>query len=160
MTTSMLRFDPFRDFDRFASQVLSGQRTAMPMPMDVYRDGDNYLVVLDCPGMDPESLELTAENNTLTVNAARPSSGGDTTNYLIAERPSGTYSRQIILGEGLDLDGIDAVYRDGVLRITIPVAAQAKPRRINIDRTSSDTRVLAGESSPRDNDRRLTGAGV
>ncbi|GGK33426.1 18 kDa antigen [Pilimelia terevasa] len=148
--TGMLRFDPFRDFDRLAGEVLSGQRTPRPMPMDVYRHGEHYVVELDCPGIDADSLDLTAENNTLTVSATRRSRAPEGTKFLIAERSSGSFNRQLVLGDGLDLDAVDASYRDGVLTVTIPIAAQAKPRRISIGRGEDDGhQVITGESRER-----------
>ncbi len=106
------------------------------MAMDAYRAGDDYVVEFDLPGIDPETLEVNAEHNTLTVHAQRrerPSGEGDAeVSYLTAERPRGTFSRQLSLGSGLDVDNIRADYTDGVLTVTLPVAEQAKPRRIEI----------------------------
>ncbi|GAA2514697.1 Hsp20/alpha crystallin family protein [Pilimelia columellifera] len=147
---TMLRFDPFREFDRMTGDLWGSQRTARPMPMDVYRDGERYLVCLDCPGINADSLELTAENNTLTISADRRSNAPEGTRYLVAERPTGTFTRQLVLGDGLDLDNIDATYHDGVLTIAIPVAEQAKPRRISVGRGDAEGhRVIAGESQER-----------
>ncbi|HEX5741515.1 MAG TPA: Hsp20/alpha crystallin family protein [Pilimelia sp.] len=163
---SMLRFDPFREFDRLAGDVFGTQRAPRLMPMDVYREGDHYVVRLDCPGIDAESLELTAENNTLTVRAERRSDAPEDTQYLVAERPVGSYTRQLVLGDGLDLDRIGAGYDDGVLTVTIPIAEQAKPRRIEVGR-GGDRKVITGESRESgashegitDKARKLVGAG-
>jgi HSP20 family protein len=129
-----LRFDPFRDFDRLAAEVFGTARTPSLMPMDCLRTGDQFVVRFDLPGIDADSLEVSAENQTLTVRAERTRRDPEGSTYLIAERASGTYSRQLVLGDGLAVDDIRADYRDGVLTLTIPVAEQAKPRKIEIRR--------------------------
>ena len=132
-----LRFDPFRDFDRLAAEVLGTARTPSLMPMDCLRTGDQFVVRFDLPGIDADSLDVSAENQTLTVRAERTRRDPDGSTYLISERPSGTYSRQLVLGDGLAVDDIRAEYHDGVLTLTIPVAEQAKPRKIEIARGES-----------------------
>lgn len=133
----LLRFDPFRDLDRLTNEMLSASRVPQAMPMDCYRSGHTFHLLFDLPGMDADSLQVTAENNSLTISAERrPTAPGDAV-FLVNERPTGTYSRQLVLGDGLDVDAIDADYRDGVLTLTIPVAAEAKPRRIEIARSQS-----------------------
>lgn len=129
-----LRFDPFRDFDRLAAEVLGTARTPTLMPMDCLRAGDQFVCRFDLPGIEPDSLDVSAENNTLTVRAERRRQDPQDSTYLVSERPSGTYSRQLVLGDGLDVDAIRADYTDGVLTLTIPVAEQAKPRKIAIER--------------------------
>jgi HSP20 family protein len=129
-----LRFDPFRDFDRLAAEVFGTARTPSLMPMDCLRSGDQFVVRFDLPGIDADSLEVSAENQTLTVRAERTRRDPDGSTYLISERASGTYSRQLVLGDGLAVDDIRADYHDGVLTLTIPVAEQAKPRKIEITR--------------------------
>lgn len=145
---STLRFDPFRDLDRLASDWfnLNTARTPRWAPMDAYRSGDTYMVHFDLPGIDEQSLEVTAENNTLTVHAERRPAAPDGAEYVVSERPMGTFSRQMVLGDGLDLENVSADYRDGVLTVTIPVAEQAKPRRINIARSSDEHKVIEGSS--------------
>jgi HSP20 family protein len=129
-----LRFDPFRDFDRLAADVLGTARTPSMMPMDCLRIGDQFVCRFDLPGIDADSLEVSAENNTLTVRAERRRRDPEDAAYLISERPSGVYSRQLVLGDGLAVDDIRADYTDGVLTLTIPVAEQAKPRKIEVGR--------------------------
>ncbi|GAA1408409.1 Hsp20/alpha crystallin family protein [Catellatospora coxensis] len=130
-----LRFDPFRDFDRLAAEVFGTARTPSLMPMDCLRAGDEFVVRFDLPGIDPDSLDVSAENQTLTVRAERRRHDPQGATYLVSERPSGAYSRQLVLGDGLAVDDIRAQYTDGVLTLTIPVAEQAKPRKIEILRT-------------------------
>ncbi|MBB5158263.1 MULTISPECIES: Hsp20/alpha crystallin family protein [Saccharopolyspora] len=132
-----MALDPFfRDLNRLATEVFGSSRMPQTMAMDAYRSGENYVVEFDLPGIDPQSLEVHAENNTLTVRAQRPDrTGGEgdaAVRYLAAERPRGAFSRQLSLGDGLDLDHITADYTDGVLTVTLPVAEQAKPRRIEV----------------------------
>lgn len=144
---STLRFDPFRDLDRLAGDWfnLGGPRTPRWAPMDAYRAGDTYQVHFDLPGIDEQSLEVTAENNTLTVRAERRPAAPEGAQYVVSERPMGAFSRQMVLGDGLDLENVSADYHDGVLSVTIPVAEQAKPRRISIGR-GADQRALEGSS--------------
>ncbi len=148
-----LRFDPFRDFDRLAAEVFGTARTPALMPMDALRTGDQFVVRFDLPGIDPESLDVSAENQTLTVRAERTRRDPQDSRYLVSERPSGTYSRQLVLGDGLAVEDIKAEYRDGVLTLTIPVAEKAKPRKIEIVRGENAAigsheghRMIAGET--------------
>ncbi|GAA0517691.1 18 kDa antigen [Saccharopolyspora subtropica] len=146
----VLQFDPFRDFSRLANEVLSATRAPQAMPMDVYRLGDHYVIEFDLPGVDPDSLEVTTENNTLTVRAERktPARGSEQRepSYLAAERPRGTFSRQLMMGEGVDMSGIAADYKDGVLTVTVPVAEEAKPRRIEVGRGGGEPKVIEGST--------------
>jgi len=143
----MMRFDPFSDFDRLASEVLGAARTPSLMPMDCLRTGDTFVVRFDMPGIDVDSLDVSAENNTLTVQAERRRHDPDDATYLVSERQSGTYRRQLVLGEGLDIDAIRADYSDGVLSLTIPVAERAKPRRIEVTRAGDNHKVIEGASA-------------
>lgn len=148
-----LRFDPFRDFDRLAAEVFGTARTPALMPMDALRTGDTFVCRFDLPGIDPESLDVSAENQTLTVRAERTRRDPEDSKYLVSERPSGAYSRQLVLGDGLAVDNIKAEYRDGVLTLTIPVAERAKPRKIEISREGNAAvgsheghKMIAGET--------------
>ena len=127
----LMRTDPFRDVDRLAQQVLGTAARPAVMPMDAWREGENFIVELDLPGVDEESLDLDVERNVLTVHAKRPVLDSDR-EMVAAERPRGVFSRQLFLGETLDTERIKADYQSGVLRLTIPVAEKAKPRRIQV----------------------------
>jgi HSP20 family protein len=140
----LLRFDPFRDLDRLTNELLGAPRVPQPMPMECYRHGDTFYLHFDLPGIDPESLEVTAENNTLTVRAERRRLGPQDAEYLVSERPAGSYARQLVVGDGLSLDAIRADYHDGVLTLSIPVAEQAKPRRIEVGRSSDSATGIGG----------------
>lgn len=147
----MLRFDPFRDFDRATEQLLgvpSGSaRAPRFMPMDLYRSGDHYVLHADLPGVDPGSVDVTAENGTLTIKAQRSERTDEAVQWISSERFTGTYLRQLALGEGIDTDAISATYANGVLTVTLPVADRAKPRRVSIavdEGTTSVERTVEG----------------
>lgn len=127
----LMRTDPFRELDRLAQQVLGTATRPAAMPMDAYRDGEAFVVQFDLPGVDPESIDLDVERNVLTVRAERPARNGDW-EMLASERPTGLFSRQLVLGDNLDLERIEAHYDAGVLRLRVPVAEKAKPRKIEV----------------------------
>ncbi|MYS29890.1 Hsp20 family protein [Streptomyces sp. SID7804] len=128
----LMRTDPFREFDRLAQQVFGSTARPSMMPMDAYRAGDDFIVHFDLPGIDPETIELDVERNVLNVRAERRSPAPEDAELVVAERPTGAFTRQLFLGETLDTERIDASYDAGVLTLRIPVAEQAKPRRIQI----------------------------
>ncbi|EID13998.1 18 kDa antigen 2 [Mycobacterium xenopi RIVM700367] len=138
----LMRTDPFRDFDRWTQQILGTAARPAVMPMDAWREGDTFIVEFDLPGVKADSLDLDVERNVLTVRAERPDLDQNR-EMVSAERPRGVFSRQLFLGENLDTDKIEASYHDGVLRLTIPVAEQAKPRRIEISREAERTAINA-----------------
>jgi HSP20 family protein len=123
-------WDPFRELDRLAAQMFGDQTRVLPM--DAYRHGDHFVVHFDLPGVDPESVEVTVEKNVLTVSARRELARSEDQDWLVSERPSGTFTRRLYLGEGLDTDHIEARYDNGVLTLRIPVAEAAKPRKVAI----------------------------
>jgi HSP20 family protein len=127
----LMRTDPFRDFDRLTQQVFGTAARPAVMPMDAWREGDEFLVEFDLPGVFPDSIDLDVERNVLTVRAERPAHSGEQ-EMVAAERPRGVFSRQLILGDNLDTSKIDASYDAGVLTLRIPVAERAKPRKITI----------------------------
>jgi HSP20 family protein len=124
----LMRFDPFREIDRMTQETLRPSR----MPMDAYRRGDAFVVHFDVPGMKPDTIDLTVEQNTLTVTAERTWSPVEGDEVVISERPQGTFSRQLMLGDSLDTERIAARYDQGVLTITIPVAEQSKARKVEV----------------------------
>ena|SRR5215213_6496613 len=143
----LMRTDPFRDLDRLTQQVFGTATRPVFMPMDAWRSGDVFHIEFDLPGVNTESIDLDVERNVLTVRAER-GQGTDTngTEMLAAERPRGVFSRQVILGDNLNLDAVEASYHDGVLHLTIPVAEKAKPRKISIDSGSNgDSKVITAD---------------
>ena len=127
----LMRFEPFREFDRVTEELLSASR-ARQIPVDAYRRGDEFKVHFDLPSVDPGSIELTVEKDVLSVHATRAWVPFEGDAIEVRERAQGEFSRQLLLGEGLDRDHVAATYADGVLTITIPVAEQAKPRKIEV----------------------------
>lgn len=137
-----VRTDPFRDLDRLTQQVFGTAARPAFMPMDAWKDGDTFRIQLDLPGIDRDSIQIDVERNVMTIRADRPMTEG-THELLASERPRGVFSRQIVLGDTLDLDRIDAEYADGVLSLAIPVSESAKPRRIEIRHGSSDQAAIS-----------------
>lgn len=140
----LMRTDPFRDFDRLAQQLLGVGTTSRPavMPMDAWREGDTFVLEFDLPGVRPETLDIDVERNVLTIKAERPAGNGDW-EMLASERPRGLFSRQLVLGDNLDLQQIEANYDAGVLSLRIPVAERAKPRKIEINSGSSEQTAIS-----------------
>jgi HSP20 family protein len=140
----LVRTDPFRELDRLSQQVFGTLGTvARPsgMPIDAWREGEEFVAEFDLPGVDPATVDLDVERNVLTVRAERPALKSDR-EVLVAERPRGVFSRQLILGDNLDTEKITASYHAGVLTLRIPVAEKAKPRKIAIETSSDDRRAI------------------
>jgi HSP20 family protein len=127
----LMRFDPFREVDRWAHQLTAGTRAGL-MPMDAYRQGDHWVAIFDLPGFDPGSIDVTVEDNTLTVRAERSWQAQEGEQVVISERPQGTFTRRLALGDGLDAAHVEASYEAGVLTVRLPVAEPAKPRKVAI----------------------------
>ncbi|MGO2035578.1 MAG: Hsp20/alpha crystallin family protein [Brevibacterium sp.] len=141
------RFDPIRDLDRFFSEV-TRTPNATSLPMDLYRDGEVFIARIDMPGVDPASIDVDVEDRTLTVRAQRESEVAEKdVKWLTRERTVGTYARQLTLGNRVALDRISADYVDGVLTLTIPVAEEARPRKINVSHSSPDRATEVVEST-------------
>jgi HSP20 family protein len=143
----LMRTDPFRDLDRLSQQFFGNAGTwsrPSAMPMDAYRCGQEYVVVFDLPGVNPDAIEISVERNVLTVRAERrPNPVGEDIEMQVAERPLGVFSRQLFLGDTLDTEQVAASYDGGVLTLRIPVAEQAKPRRIEIVADSTTRQIDA-----------------
>lgn len=148
---SVMRFDPFgdpfRQIDRLTSQLMSGTRTPMGMPMDVWEAEDGYHVALDLPGVDPGSVDITSERNVLTIKAERRPEYEEGQNVLVAERSQGSFTRQLQIGEALDAQNVQASYSNGVLHLTIPVAESAQPRRIEVQHSGGQQQIRQSSSS-------------
>ncbi len=128
----LMRTDPFRDLDRLTEAMLGTRARPAVMPMDAYREDDTFVVHLDLPGVTPDTIDLTVEQNVLTIRAERKPPVGEPAERVVDERTHGVFSRQLFLGETLDADRLAADYEAGVLTITIPVAEKAKPRRVEV----------------------------
>lgn len=140
----LMRTDPFRELDRITEQILRPGTWSRPsaMPMDAYREGDEYVVAFDLPGVSPDAIDVDVERNMLTVRAERrPAVNADNVQMELSERPLGVFSRQIVLADTLDTERIDADYDAGVLTLRIPIAERAKPRKISIGAGSSRKQI-------------------
>ncbi len=130
------RWDPFRELERLFDESAAGARAGSAMPMDLFRTGDHYVIKVDLPGADPGSIDVSVDDRMLTIRGQRTATDDAHVQWLAQERPSGTFARQIALGRGVATGDISATYDDGVLTLTVPVAAEAKPRRIDIGRAA------------------------
>lgn len=143
----LMRSDPFRDLDRLTQQLFGSGTSPASMPMDAYRQGDQVVVEFDLPGVESDSIELTVEKNVVSVSVQRQTSVPEGANVLASERPQGTFSRQLMLGDNLDVDRLAARYSNGVLTLTIPVAEQAKPRKLQVSSTEKSRSPIDVNSS-------------
>lgn len=125
-------FDPFSELDRLASVLLQSRPGPRVMPVDLYRDGDRYILSADLPGVDPGSVDIDVDGQLLTIRAQRTAARADGAKWLVQERPAGTYLRQFSIGEGVDSANISASYENGVLSLVIPVSERAKPRKVQV----------------------------
>jgi HSP20 family protein len=137
----LMRTDPFRELDRLTQQVFGTSARPAVMPMDAWREGEQFVVEFDLPGVDAESIDLDVERNVLTVKAERPAREGSE-EMVAAERPRGVFSRQLFLGDTLDTERIEASYSSGVLTLKVPVAEKAKPRKISINSNGHDRQAI------------------
>ncbi|GAA2750562.1 Hsp20/alpha crystallin family protein [Amnibacterium kyonggiense] len=128
-----MNFDPFRELDRVASALLDTRQGPQLMPMDLYRDGDHYVLSADLPGIDPGSVDVDVDGQLLTIRAERTMRNVDGVKWLAHERRGGSFLRQLSLGQGIDTEHIAATYENGVLTVTIPVSERAKPRKIEVN---------------------------
>jgi HSP20 family protein len=139
----LIRFDPFREVDHLMDQITTARTAAArSFPMDAVRRGDRVIVQLDLPGIDPASVDLTAERGTLTIRAERRPEYQDGDEVLVTERPQGAFSRQLLLSDTLDTEALSARYDQGVLTIEVPVAERARPRRIEISRGDAEPAAI------------------
>ncbi|MEU4335040.1 Hsp20/alpha crystallin family protein [Micromonospora lupini] len=138
----LMRTDPFREMDRLAEQFFGTAARPAMMHLDAYRDGDHFYAAFDLPGVDPDTIDCTVERNVLTVRAERRRPTSDGVELVAAERPMGTFTRRLFLGDTLDTDNLEAGYENGVLTLRIPVAERAKPRRVTISANGDGRRQI------------------
>ncbi|MFC8718521.1 Hsp20/alpha crystallin family protein [Kitasatospora sp. NPDC057198] len=143
----LLRTDPFRELDRLTQQFTGANGTwsrPAPMPLDAYRAGDEYVIHFDLPGVDPDAIDVDVERNMLTVKAERrPHPQTEDVKWELSERPLGVFSRQVMLSDTLDPEGITADYDQGVLTLRIPVAEKAKPRKVAVGHSGTRRQIRA-----------------
>ena len=134
----LMRSEPFTEMNRLAQQLFGTPQTGTwshpaAMPADAYRNGDEFVIAFDLPGVSRDSIDIDVERNVLTVRAERrPVDLGDQAVVQLSERPLGVFSRQLFLGDALDTATINATYDNGVLVLRIPIAEKAKPRKITV----------------------------
>ncbi|MEI3847806.1 MULTISPECIES: Hsp20/alpha crystallin family protein [unclassified Microbacterium] len=143
----MATYDPFRDLDRLASSLFDTRRGPRRMPMDLYRDGDHYVLTADLPGIDPGSVDIDVDGQLLTIRAERTLHSGEDVKWITREREAASFLRQLNLGQGIDTDSISASYNNGVLSVTIPVSEKAKPRKVEVMTEGSSPTIQAHEST-------------
>ena len=141
-------YEPFRGLDELTRQLVSGGTTPRSIPMDAYRRGDSFYIHVDLPGVDRDSIDVTMEQNTLTISAERRFERHADDEVVIAERPQGRFSRHVMVGTTIDTEHISAAYEGGVLTVTLPVSPRAKPRRVQVS-TGDDEgqRTIEGRES-------------
>ncbi|MGL4257281.1 Hsp20/alpha crystallin family protein [Microbacterium sp.] len=143
----MATYDPFREFDRLASSLLDPRRGPRIMPMDLYRDGDHYVLTADLPGIDPGSVDIDVDGQLLTIRAERSVPTGEGVKWITREREGASFLRQLSLGQGVDTERISASYDNGVLSVTIPVSEKAKPRKIEVSAPGQSQVLRTHESN-------------
>jgi len=142
-----MKFDPFRELDRMAGALLDPRQRLRLMPIDLYREGDHYILNADLPGIDPGSVDVDVDGQLLTIRAERTIHVPEGATWLTRERESGTFLRQLNLGQGINIEGISAKYENGVLSVFIPVSERSKPRKIQVSSSyTGDSNVISGES--------------
>ena len=147
----LMRSEPFTEVNRIAQQLFGVPQPGTwsrptAMPVDSYRNGDEFVIAFDLPGVDKDAIDIDVERNVLTVRAERrPINLGEQAVVQLSERPLGVFSRQLFLGDALDTDHIDATYDNGVLVLRVPIAEKAKPRKISVaGREQSAQKVITG----------------
>jgi HSP20 family protein len=138
-----------RALDQALSAGFGTSRAPQPWvpAMDVAEKADAYLINVELAGVDPSQVEINFEQNVLTIHGTKPSSfDGSNSEYRVytAERVSGEFERSVRLPDFVDGDRIEASYSHGLLRIVVPKAQAAQPRKIEIRTNATDRAVTAG----------------
>jgi HSP20 family protein len=136
-----LNFDPFRELDRVTGALMD-VRGPRVMPMDLFREGDHYVLNADMPGIDPGSVDIDVDGQLLTIRGERTMANHENVKWITRERLAGSFLRQLNLGQGIDLDHISATYANGVLSVTIPVSEAARPRKIEVQSSQEESLTL------------------
>jgi len=143
-----VNFAPFRELDRVAAQLLDARQGPRLMPIDLYRDGDHYVLTADLPGIDPGSVDVDIDGQLLTIRAERTPRSADGVKWLARERSGGSFLRQLNLGQGIATESISATYDNGVLSVVIPVSEKARPRKVEVTVSNAASEADAVEAAP------------
>lgn len=138
-----MTFDPFGGLDRLARDLTQLNGGTRPVPVDLLKDGDRYLLNADLPGVDPGSIDIDLDGHLLTIRAERTAAAHDGADWIARERRSGSYLRQFTLGDGLDTERISASYDNGVLSLVIPLTERARPRKIQLASAGDQSSITA-----------------
>ncbi len=146
---TLMHFDPFRDLERLTEQALAQSRGPRALPMEALRRGDGFLIAMDVPGVDAADVDVSVERNVVTVRAHREPLREHGDELVVDERPTGDFSRQLLLGENLDATQLSADFNGGVLLLRIPVAEASKPCKVEIASRRGESHTLnAGSAEP------------
>jgi HSP20 family protein len=144
--SNLIRWDPFREMmtlrtamDRLFDNAMLGQRDNWLQPaswdvsMDVVENDDEYQVKASLPGINPDDLEITYNNNVLTIKGeVKEEKEEEQSRYHLRERRYGSFSRSVFLPSLVNADDISAAYEAGVLTLHLPKVEEAKPHRIQV----------------------------
>ncbi|MDI2098442.1 Hsp20/alpha crystallin family protein [Ruicaihuangia caeni] len=137
-----MSFDPFTQLDRLAQSLFDTSRQPRIMPVDLFREGEQYVLSADLPGIDPGSVDVDVDGHVLTIRAERTAATREGARWLTQERPFGSYMRQFTIGDDVDVEGISASYDNGVLSVVIPIAERARPRKITVESASKSNKAV------------------
>ncbi|MCU1429573.1 MAG: 18 kDa antigen 2 [Actinomycetia bacterium] len=151
---ALMRWDPVADIDRMLDLVAASARggnggsqaATRSMPMDVYRQGDEYIVEMDLPGVDPSSIDISVERNMITVEAEAESTHEQADEQILCERRHVRYRRQLYLGDDVDTENIQASYDNGVLRLTVPIAQEQRSRKVQVAAGDNRTNQISAQN--------------
>ncbi len=158
MSSELTRWNSYRELasmqnmmDRWFNQWNSnyadeGHVGANLLTLDIHENDQNYVVKTDLPGVKPDNIQIKQEGDYLLIDAEIPDHEiEEGTRSLVKERRYGRYSRRIRLPEHVDFDKADASYNDGILTLTLPKAAEAQPKTIQV-KAGSNPQVSSGSS--------------
>lgn len=141
-----MTMDTLREFDRIAASLFSNRPSLRQMPMDLYKTGDQYVMIADLPGVDPASIDVDVDGSQLTIRAERSFDSLSEVKWMTRERSEGAFVRQLTLGEAINTEEIAASYDNGVLTVVMPVRESAKPRKVAVGVGAANSVLLADAS--------------
>jgi HSP20 family protein len=159
--TVLTRFEPFREFSTLQDRINRAFResyreagrdeslttSSFAPAVDVYEDEHNVTLKIEVPGIDEKDLDVQLENNTLTVHGERKIEKDENEgNYRRVERQYGSFTRTFTLPTTVDSEKVSATYDKGVLKVTLPKKAEAKPKQIKVNLGTEKTLEGKGPS--------------